>query len=75
MRLHLPSALIGGLFALFMGVLLAADRPAFYLGRFALEATESNVFVLDTETGRVWQKFVSGSSGQTDPDFAQPKVR
>ena len=75
MRCHLPSLALGVVAALILGTLLAADRPPLPWGRFDIEATSHHIFVLDTETGKVWQKFVPEDSGQTDPDFAQPKTR
>lgn len=75
MRLHLPSLLTGIAATASLIALLAADRPTPLLGRFELEATPSHVFVLDRNTGKVWQKFVTDGAGQTDQDFALPKVR
>ena len=75
MRIHLPSLLAGIAAAFALASLLAADRPAVRMGRFELEATPNHVFVLDTDTGRVWQKFVTDNTGQSDQDFALPKLR
>ena len=75
MRVHFPSLSVGVLFSIGLAILLAADHPLNTLGRFDIKATESHVFVLDRETGRVWQKFLTTSSGQSDPDFAQAKKR
>ena len=75
MRCHLPSLAMGVFATLTLGTLLAADRTPFHWGRFDIEATSHHVFVLDTETGKVWQKYVPENSGQTDPDFANPKAR
>ncbi len=75
MRCHLPSLAMGVVAALMLGTLLAADRPPLNWGRFDIEATNHHVFVLDTKTGKVWQKYVPENSGQTDADFSNPKAR
>jgi len=75
MRFHFPSLLVGSLAALAFVSFMAADRPSIPLGRFELEATPNHVFILDRDTGRVWQKYVTVDSGQSDQDFALPKVR
>lgn len=78
MRIHWPS-LITGLFAMLsLFAFLGADRPQggyAVPGRFELEATTNHVFVLDRYTGKVWQKFVTDGSGQSDQDFALPKIK
>ncbi len=75
MRIHIPSFATGLLATLSFVFFIAAERPTMTMGRYELEATTSHVFVLDRDTGRVWQKFVTEGSGQTDQDFALPKVR
>lgn len=75
MRCHLPSLALGVVAAILLGTLIAAGRPPLPCGRFAIEATHDHVFVLDTESGKVWQKFIPENAGQTDPDFAHPKPR
>ena len=75
MRCHLPSLAMGVVAAFMLGTLLAANGPSLHWGRFDIEATNHHVFVLDTETGKVWQKYVPENSGQTDPDFSSPKAR
>ena len=75
MRFHLPSLAVGVVASVFLAVLLAADQPQYLGGRFQLEATPNHVFVLDRQTGRVWQKFVTDGAGQSDQDFALPKIR
>lgn len=73
MRIHMPSLCVGVISAVILGSLMAADHAASYSGRFAIEAVPNHVFVLDRETGRVWEKYVPDTSGSSDPDFAQPK--
>ena len=75
MRIHFPSLACGFLAMLSLVLFAAAERPQVTLGRFELEATQNHVFVLDRDTGKVWQKYVSNDSGQSDQDFALPKVR
>lgn len=74
MRFHFPSLLTGILAALVFASFIAADRPSVPLGRFDMEATPNHVFVLDRDTGRVWQKHVANDNG-TDQDFALTKIR
>ena len=75
MRIHLPSFVTGLLATLSVVFFIAAQRPSVTLGRYELEATTNHVFVLDRDTGRVWQKFVTENSGHTDQDFSLPKNR
>lgn len=74
MRFHVPSVLLGFIAAVGLVFLLGADRP--YepeFGRFDLEATANHVFVIDRTNGKVWEKYVTESNGQSDQDFALPK--
>ena len=75
MKPHFPS-LIGGIA---LAVVFSAITGATYTdidpARFQLEATTNRVFVLDRYTGRVWEKFVTDGSGQTDQGFSQPKIK
>lgn len=76
MRFHFPSMLVGLGVAFSLVCFVAAQRAAVGgNGRFGLQATENHVFIIDTDTGRVWQKFVTDGSGQTDQDFSLPKIR
>lgn len=77
MRYHLPSIFFGFISAIALAVLLGANhsQSSVELRRFELEATSNHVFVLDRFTGKVWQKFVTEGSGQSDQDFALPKVK
>ena len=78
MRIHFPSLAAGLVAAVCFTVFLGADRPAMQtmdLRRFELEATPNHVFVLDRFTGKVWQKFVTDGSGQSDQDFSHPKIK
>ncbi len=75
MRIHFPSLATGAFVVLSVVLFAAAQRPVSTESRFELEATPNHVFVLDRDTGRVWQKFVSDDSGQSDQDFALPKLR
>jgi len=75
MRIHFPSLATGAFVILSVVLFAAAQRPPTIEPRFELEATTNHVFVLDRDTGRVWQKYVTNDSGQSDQDFALPKVR
>lgn len=74
MRIHFPSLVTGFLAMLSLLLFVAAQRPPATEGRFELEATPNHVFVLDRDTGKVWQKFLSTDSGQSDQDFTLPKI-
>lgn len=74
MRMHFPSLALGATVAAAVFLLLGAQRPPTTMGRYELEANQNHVFVLDRDTGRVWEKFVADDSGHTDQDFSQPKV-
>lgn len=74
MRFHFPSVLLGFVSAIGLLAMLGANHPADQgLGRFDLQATANHVFVIDRNTGKVWEKFVTDNSGQSDQDFALPK--
>lgn len=75
MRLNITSLVVGFFSALSLIAFLGADHVNYPNARFELEATDNHVFVLDVHTGKVWQKFVTDGAGQTDQDFAQPKIR
>ena len=75
MRIHFPSLATGAFVVLSVVLFAAAQRPVSTESRFELEATSNHVFVLDRFTGKVWQKFVTEGSGQSDQDFALPKVK
>lgn len=42
--------------------------------RYAIGASETHAFVLDTVTGQVWEKFTPLTSGQTDAEFGRVKL-
>ncbi len=78
MRIHWPSLITGVFAALSLAAFLGADRPAagqLEFGRFDLEATSNHVFVLDRHTGKVWEKFLTDGSGQSDQNFSHPKIK
>ena len=74
MKIHPPSLLVGLAVAMSLACLLGAIPQATAPNRFDLKTNESHVFVIDRQTGTVWQKHISNTV-QSDPDFSQPKTR
>ena len=71
----LRSFLIGAVLAMCVFLALGAarnDSPK--VGRFQIETNEDHVFVVDTATGQVWEKFVAGGQGTKSQDFMDPKL-
>ena len=59
-----------------MGAILAlgasrTDEPK--LGRYQITTSDTRAYIIDTATGRVWEKFTDRSAGSTDPDFKTAK--
>jgi glucose dehydrogenase len=48
--------------------------PTETTNRFTMVANESHVFVLDTMTGEVWEKFAPNGNGETSSGFNEPKI-
>ena len=71
----LRSLLIGAVLTVFVFLALGAARSdSFKVGRFRIEANEDHVFVVDTATGQVWEKFVAAGQGTKSQDFMDPKL-
>lgn len=75
------SVLLGAMAALVLGCGLGAgefddlDRradPA--VSRFQINSNEQHVFVLDTATGRVWEKYLPPNQGSTSSNFKEQKL-
>lgn len=45
------------------------------IGRFQMAGIPGHVYVLDTETGQVWEKFATTGQGSTSSDFNAPKIK
>jgi len=43
-------------------------------GRYTIATNSGHAFVLDTATGRVWEKFTTAGGGETSPDFTAAKT-
>lgn len=44
------------------------------LGRFQIGGLSNHMYVIDTATGQVWDRFVSSDGGETSPSWVNPKV-
>ena len=76
MAYDLKSFLIGVvLTALAFFTLGAAKDESSQVGRFLTETNRNHVFVIDTVTGQVWEKYVKSTGGATSDNFAEPKLR
>ena len=76
MAYDLKSFLIGVvLTALVVFTLGATKDESPQVGRFRTETNRNHVFVIDTVTGQVWEKYVESTGGTTDENFAEPKLR
>ncbi|UCE47587.1 MAG: hypothetical protein JSW47_18560 [Phycisphaerales bacterium] len=70
----LKSFLIGILFTVLVVLTLGATKDESHHGRFRVEANRNHVFVLDTVTGQVWEKYLISTGGTTSQDFAERKL-
>ena len=73
--IDLKSLLIGALGALTLMFATGAGVPDLNNApRFQIDVIPGRAFVLDTETGQVWEKFFpTGAGGITSLDFDKPK--
>jgi hypothetical protein len=72
----LKSFLIGVLLTVLVVLTLGATKDESpQVGRFRVETNRNHVFVVDTVTGQVWEKYVRVSEGTTSQNFAEPKLR
>ena len=67
------SGILGGCIVLAALIVALVPRGALSpagaeVGRYQFATGGGSVFVLDTKTGRYWQRFVSPNSGPTDWD-------
>ena len=59
-----------------MFVTAAAKGPGVkYFQRYQIGTNDTHAFVLDTITGRVWERPVPTESDQVDPSFYHEKAR
>lgn len=72
----LKSFLIGVVLTVFVVLTLgAAKDESPQVGRFRVETNRNHVFVIDTVSGQVWEKYVKSTGGATSENFAEPKLR
>lgn len=72
----LKSFMIGVLLtALVVLTLGTIKNETLQVGRFRVETNTNHIFVVDTATGQVWEKYVRSSGGSTHEDFAKPKLK
>jgi hypothetical protein len=75
-RFDMRSLGIGLVLAVAYAVLAgAAGNGAPQTGRFAIGTNEGHMFVLDSATGQVWEKYTAPNGGNTDSDFSAPKIK
>jgi hypothetical protein len=74
------GTVLGALLIITLGAGAAAKQRAQIVpagpgpGRFAIATNAGHAFVLDTATGRVWEKFTPAGGGETSPDFTAAKT-
>ena len=74
-NINIKSALIGlciGVVAM-LAIGATSSQPS-AVGRYQLGGTASHGLVIDTATGQVWSKYLPQDRGNTDGDFAKPKL-
>ena len=70
------SFLIGVLFTTLVVLTLGATKDKSHrVGRFRVETNRNHVFIVDTMTGQVWEKYLRVSEGTTSEEFAESKLR
>ena len=74
MKIDLKSLAVGMVVGVALAFTLGAVATQGEVGRYQIFGNENHIFVLETTTGRVWEKFVTSSQGETSRDFAGPKV-
>ena len=71
----LRSFLIGAVLTVFVFLALGAARnDSPQAGRFQIEANNNYVFVIDTATGQVWEKFAVAKQDTKSQNFMDPKL-
>ena len=73
--IDLRSFVVGAALTAFVLLALGAslgESPQ--AGRFQVETTANNVFVVDTATGQVWGKYVSPRQDIKDEEFISPRL-
>ncbi len=72
----LKSFLVGAVLTALAVFTLGATRDESpQVGRFRAETNRNHVFVIDTVTGQVWEKYVKSTGGATSENFTEPKLR
>ena len=73
-QINLKSAFCGLVVGILATLAIGAETNSNETGRYQI-ATEGNVaFVIDTKTGKVWEKGWQGLTGfNSDADFSDPK--
>lgn len=74
MKIDLKSLAVGIVVGVALACALGAAAVQGEVGRFQIFGNENHVYILETTTGRVWEKYVTASQGGTSSDFAKPKV-
>jgi len=75
MNLELKSLFVGVIITVLLTLALGATKESFLrVGRFHIEVDHNHVFVLDSITGQVWEKYLLPDRGTTSKDFAEPKL-
>ncbi len=74
---NLVPALIGALCAALLATAFAASAGPgnTYFRRYQIQANDTHAFVLDTTTGRVWEREVALERSDVDGSFYRPKGR
>jgi hypothetical protein len=75
-----PALVLGGSIvaaALILGSFVSpkAARSSAPVGRYQMGGVPGHAYVLDTQTGQVWESFASSGSGSSDLDFSKAKVK
>ena len=74
-KIDIKSVLIGVCVGVLAILAIGASSPqTSVVGRYQLGGTASHGLVIDTVTGKVWSKHLPQNRGNTDADFAEPKL-
>jgi hypothetical protein len=71
-RTLILGIILGGCLTASLG---AVDNSSPSSGRFAIATNEGHVFVLDTITGQVWERFTPPTPGGDSNGFYYPKIK
>lgn len=71
------KSFLTGVFLTILGILTlgTTKNESRQVGRFRIGTNRNHVFIVDTMTGQMWEKYGRVSEGTTGENFTGPKLR